>query len=351
MMSGEYTAWMARGVNSPRHAWKVIPSGDFALPTNDPAYGDPNASTPGGYSVANGFGPYTLAPGDSVVIVLAEGAAGLSYDECVRIGHNYTSGVYDARTKNDSVITNGRNRLFETFRRARANYASGFALPQPPPPPASLTVTSRGDRIAITWQAPVSATPAVTGYNVYRATGQRDSTYHLLGQVGSSVTSFDDTSLIRGVGYYYCVTSVGSTVPANQAIRPNAVGNVTLESNPFFTRAIRPAYLKRQPGTAMSQIRIIPNPYNARANSATLLFGETERDKIAFFDIPRRCHIRIFTELGELIYELSPPEGTGDAYWNSVTKYGQVVASGIYLVVFENLETGARDIKKLVIIR
>jgi len=350
MMTGEYTEWITRGHRSPRHAWRVIPSGDFAMPTNDPSYADPQLSTPGGFSVANGYGPYTLGPGDSIVIVIAEGANGLTHDECVRIGRNYKDGVYDARTKNDSVVTTGRNRLFETFRRAIANYKSGYTLSQPPPPPRSLTVTSRGDRIILNWQPPTAFTPAVSGYNVYRATGRRDSTYHLVYQAGASETSYEDTSLIRGVGYYYYVSSVGSTVPMSQVVRPNATGSVALESNQYFTQTYNAAFLKRKPGTAMDSIRIVPNPYIASANSSTLRFVG-EPDKIAFFDIPRRCNIKIFTELGELIYEINPAEGTGDAYWNSVTSSGQVVVSGIYLVVFEDLETGARIIKKLIVVR
>jgi hypothetical protein len=82
----------------------------------------------------------------------------------------------------------------------------------------------------------------------------------------------------------------------------------------------------------------------------TLRF-EGEGDKIAFFNIPGQCRIRIFTELGELIKEIEHLDGSGDAYWNSVTSSNQVIVSGIYIVVFENLQTGERIIKKLSVIR
>ena len=40
-----------------------------------------------------------------------------------------------------------------------------------------------------------------------------------------------------------------------------------------------------------------------------------------------------------------------DAYWTSLTSANQVVVSGIYIVVFENKDTGEKTIKKLVVVR
>jgi hypothetical protein len=100
----------------------------------------------------------------------------------------------------------------------------------------------------------------------------------------------------------------------------------------------------------MDDIRIVPNPFSIASAAATLRYSD-EPDKIAFFNIPGYCKIRIFTELGELINEIDHTDGSGDAYWNSVTSSKQVVVSGIYIVVFENTKTGERVIKKLAVIR
>jgi hypothetical protein len=97
-------------------------------------------------------------------------------------------------------------------------------------------------------------------------------------------------------------------------------------------------------------IRIAPNPYIISSNENTLRFPG-EPDKIAFFNISGNCVIRIYTELGELIKEIVHNDGTGDAYWNSITSSNQVVVSGIYIVVFENKDTGEKTIKKLVVVR
>jgi hypothetical protein len=124
----------------------------------------------------------------------------------------------------------------------------------------------------------------------------------------------------------------------------------SLESSRFFTQTYRAANLKRPPGASASQIRIAPNPYNISANQNTFRFPNVP-DRIAFFDIPGNCEIKIYSELGELIQTLDHSDGTGDHYWNSITSSNQVIASGVYIVVFNNRDTGEKTIKKLVVIR
>lgn len=345
-MTKEYTEWMSIGHKTPRQAWATEPSGfpGFIAPTGDPALG-----TPGGWSSANGYGPYDLAPGDSVIVVIAEGADGLTREEAISVGMRYKNLKTPAITavqKNDSVIRTGHTRILEMFRKARQNYKTGFGIIEPPQPPASFKVNGLGDRIHIEWTASPSA--GVTGYNLYRARGRRDSTYYLLRQAGLSETSFDDTSAFRGDQYFYYITAVGAVVPPNSPTREPA--GVALESNRAFTQTYDPAFLKRPAGTSMGNIRIAPNPYVLKADQNKLRFPG-EPDKIAFFNIPGRCRIRIFTEIGEFIWEKTHTDGSGDDYWNSVTSSGQVVVSGLYIVVFDNLDTGERAIQKLVVIR
>ncbi|MCL5029293.1 MAG: hypothetical protein M1480_09795, partial [Bacteroidetes bacterium] len=176
-MQGEYTI-MSSGHESPRHAWKVQPDGKFDQPTGDPSLG-----TTGGFSFANGYGPYTIKPGESVHIVMAEGVAGLSREAATRIGIAYKNGKINAKAKNDSVLT-GQDSLFQTFRNALANYNSGYNVEQPPLPPKSFTVTSGGDRISLAWDV-YNTDPNIKGFNIYRATGQYDSTYQLIHEAGS----------------------------------------------------------------------------------------------------------------------------------------------------------------------
>lgn len=341
-MTAKYTTWMRRGHRAPRHADVVEPTGTF----NEPK-GDPSLGTPGGFSNANGYGPYTINPGEDVHIVMVEAVGALSREKQISVGRKFKAATISAKAKNDSVLT-GKDSLFQTMRRAIANYKSGYALPPAPLPPKMLTVTSAGDKIGLTWDVYGTADPALAGFRVYRALGKSDGEYTMLAQVGKTVRSFDDTTALRGRAYYYYVVSVGDpALNTGQALTP---AGVPLMSSRYYTQTYEPAYLKRAPGTAMSDIRIVPNPYNVSAPLKTLRF-EGEGDKIAFFNIPGQCRIRIFTELGELIKEIEHTDGSGDAYWNSVTSSNQVIVSGIYIVVFENLQTGERVIKKLSVIR
>jgi hypothetical protein len=92
-MRREYTEIMTTGIQEPRHAYMIEPTGDpgFINPTGNPAQG-----TNGGYSAGIGYGPYTLAPGESVSFVMIEAAAGLSREANEVIGRQYFQAGRDA---------------------------------------------------------------------------------------------------------------------------------------------------------------------------------------------------------------------------------------------------------------
>ncbi|HUI30289.1 MAG TPA: T9SS type A sorting domain-containing protein [Candidatus Acidoferrales bacterium] len=207
--------------------------------------GDPSFGTSGGMDVANGYGPYNLAPGQSFHIVMAEAAAGLSREACIRIGRQFKLGLITPAQKDDSVYT-GRDSLFQTFRSAIANYNSGYSLPQPPQPPSIFSVTSGGDKIALSWTPPQGG-PTITSFTIYRAKGLVDSTYYLIYQCPSNVTSFNDTTAVRGIDYYYYIASVGS--PADNPGGNGTPSGVALESSRYYTQTYDPAHLLR-PGVS-----------------------------------------------------------------------------------------------------
>jgi len=358
MMTQQYQ-WMSSGHMAPRHADKVYPDGDYAKgdPTEDPALG-----TPGGFTACDGYGPYTLKPGENVTIVIAEAAAGLSREKCIEIGRQYKWGVINARTKNEWVLT-GRDSLFQTFRRAIANYQSGYELAQLMLPPSTFYVDGGGDRIALSWIA--DNIPGLTGFEIYRAKGRLDSTYQKIAALGSSERSFFDTELERGPSYYYYISAIGQPIQAMPELRIPAVN---IRSGRFYTQSYDPTTLKRpsvEEGDTVrvysdssqyteriytDAIRIVPNPYNIAADPNNLLFPG-ERDKLAFFNIPGDCDIQIYTELGELITMIEHRNGTGDEYWNCTTNSKQIVVSGVYIAVIKDRKTGKTEIEKFVIIR
>ncbi len=338
--------WITRGHTLPRHADKVGPDGDPAI------------GTPGGFSNSIGYGPYVLQPGQSIHLVLAEAAAGLSREACVDIGRQFKasngntsalitysdgSKVSGSMTKNNWVYT-GRDSLFQAFNRAQANYNANYAIPMPPEPPSTFNVTSLGDRIMLSWDVANPSDPNLKGFDIFRALGRYDSTYHLLTSLGAADRTFNDTSAIRGLSYYYYIEAVGD--PALNTGAGNTPTGALISSR-YYTQTYIAAHLLRQADPVMDHIRVVPNPFNVNA-ATNLLYSE--RDKIGFLNVPAECSVKIFTELGELIRTLTNTTHSGDIYWDLQTSSGQIVVSGIYIAVFEK-PSGEKAIRKFVIIR
>lgn len=355
-MESEY-GWMSKGHMSPRHVDKVELDGDLLKPDGDPALG-----TPGGFSACNGYGPYTLKPGESVRIVWAEAAAGLSRKQCIEIGKRWKKALDDptdtgpfplpsgATTNDEAIFKNawvytGRDSLFQTFRRAIANFQSDYELAETMLPASLFNVKGGGDRISLNWD--VYNTTDLTGFEIWRARGRYDSTYQLIYTAGATERSYNDTQLERGPNYYYYINTLGQSRVADAAL--NIPAHVQ-KSNRYYSQSYDPTNLKRPAGVKLSDIRVVPNPYNISADVSRLLFPG-EPNKLAFFNIPGDCIIKIFTESGELIKEIEHSDGTGDAYWNCTTSSNQIVVSGIYMAVITDRKTGANEVVKFIIIR
>ena len=373
-MTTEYRV-MSRGHKAPRHADAVEPSGlpGFLNPTRDPSAAEGQANS-GGYSFGNGFGPYTLAPGESVRFVVAEGAAGLSREANSAIGrafrdagNNASAGLTykgETKTKNEWVFTS-RDSLFQTFRRAIANYDADYAIPEPPAPPLTFDVAGGGDRIVLTWQANPDG-PQPDRWEIYRTQSQRDSSYTLIHTAGPGETTYDDTSPVRGVNYFYYLQGVRDGA-ANDGTALTPQGR-DLRSSRYATQTYDGATLKRQQGEALDDIRVVPNPFYIGASRGlggdTALRFSDRNDKLAFYNIPGVCRIDIYTELGELIDTIEHTDGSGDEFWDHTTSSRQVIASGLYIAIITvtedivDLDTGEtlfqagdRSIKKFVVVR
>ena len=344
---------------------------DFANQTNDPNAG----AGAGGWGFATAYGPYDMAFGEEVKIVIAEAAAGISDDAAWDIGRAYKlSGdfhgspprdgdndlviEYDANgngmidddeklTKNQWVMT-ARDSLFDTFQRAIDTYNGGLNAPHPPPPPTSFIVTSGTDEIVLDWAA--SSAPAT--WQVWRAQkhysgiisvlevgsdglGAPDWSrqYELAAELPGNATSYRDTEVVRGGSYYYYLTGIGSD------------GSRTSR---YYAQTYNPATLKRPPGESLSEVRIVPNPYHIDADPAVRL---DVQDRMAFYELPGEARIEIFSELGELIRTIEHLDGSGDEFWDLTTSSRQVVASGIYIAVVTDLASSEQTIQKFIVIR
>ncbi len=306
-------------------------------------YADQYGATGGGYSQGRGYGPYTMAPGDSIVIVTVEAVAGLSRKMDYSVGAQWLANPSGYNATKDALVLTGKDSLFQTFQRAQSVWNNDLQIEHEPPPPDQFMVTSGGDRISLDWTSSAESWPNFAGYRVYRALSTPDTTFDLIAELGPGETHYEDRAAIRGFDYYYYLTTVdnGSTNDLHTG-QP-------MESSLFYTRTNEPAYLRRPPGEKMSDIRVVPNPYDIR--SRQLQYGTSSlKDRIMFLNIPAECTIRIFTERGDLVNTIEHRDGSGDEAWNLVTSSRQIVVSGVYIAHFET-PNGDSHIEKFVVIR
>ena len=351
----------------PHHADDIEPDGNFDTPTNAPNIYD-GVYDEGGWSVIEGHGPYNIPFGGTVNIVVADGVNGLSMKAKYDIGKLYkaTGATPDesamleyngtSMTKNQWALT-AKDSLFKTFDRALANHAAGYSIPQPPYPPESFAVTSGTDKITLSWVASSSG-PSRTGWHVYRAKGTYNFPYvgealashgglghELIAELSGSATSYEDATAARGESYYYFIQAVGDAADNNGgALTPAGA----LKSNQHWTQTYLPASLKRAPGANLEAVRVVPNPYHVGATTDVRF---SDRDKLAFLDVPGSCTIKIYTQLGELVETITHTDGSGDEYWDQTTSSRQVVASGLYIAHITDDATGDTAERKFVIIR
>ncbi len=350
-MAAEY-AHMTKGHPPMSHADAVISSGQFA---------DEWGSTPGGFSHCASFGPYTLEPGDSIRIVIAEAMDGLGREACVTVGAKWLknegpfvmpNGATAANRddyKNSWVYT-GRDSLYRTFQRVINAFRAGYKVPVPPPPPKMFEVSGGGDRIQLSWSNDAESWPNFAGYRVFRAIHTPDTIFTEIFACGAGtanpqiVNRFDDVTAVRGFDYYYYIVTFDNGSTNVGGLNPPG----PLQSSPFYTKTVLPTNLKRKAGESLSQIRVVPNPFNLRARD--LQYGYSAPDRINFLDIPPVCTIKIFTERGDLVNTIYHTNGSGDESWNSITSSQQVIVSGVYIAVFETPD-GQKAIRKFVVIR
>jgi hypothetical protein len=300
-------------------------------------YADTFNGTLAGFSQAQGFGPYSLAPNDSIRIVLAEGAAGLSRDKNIDVGHKWFNEVppyilpdgsttSDRDEYKDAWVFTGKDSLFKTFDRAIDNYSSGFNIPLPPPPPDMFEIVSGMNDIHLSWSNNAESWPNFAGYRVYRAIDRPDTSYDLILECDTSnlVNSYDDNTVIGEVHYYYYVQSFddGST--------NNIEPGVPLVSSQFYTMTGAPAYLganaiggpENRPANSHRLEQNYPNPFNPVT-------------QISYY-LPKTSvvNLSIYNLLGQRIRTLVHRVQNAGLYtveWNGQNDFGMPVASGVYV--------------------
>jgi hypothetical protein len=305
---------------------------------------------PGGYAQGQGFGPYTLALGDSIHIIMAEGISGLSRLKNIEVCKNWyennapfilpDGAVTDDRDEyKKQWVQTGKDSLFQTFRRAVINFNSDYGIPRSPLPPDTFQVRSGSDKIWLSWSDNAEDWPNFDGYQIFRAVGQPDTIYEKIFECDKSNTvySFEDPAVIQGLDYYYYIQTKddGST----NDIYPG----VPLVSSKFWTITNQPAYLKstviseneNQIPESFSLFQNYPNPFNP---TTTFKYDMPKESKVhlVLYDINGRL-------IETLVNEKQQP-GYYSIQWDA-TQY----SSGVY--IYRIQEDGFSAVKKCLLIK
>ncbi|HUI28791.1 MAG TPA: hypothetical protein VLX91_01150 [Candidatus Acidoferrales bacterium] len=235
----------------------------------------------GGTSQEQGFGPYaSLAPGDSIHIVYAQGGGGISREKNLEVGANWLqyyngTGTPDlimpdgssapktldgANAYKRAWVLTGKDSIIKIYREAMNNYASGYRAPQPPQPPSNFIVSGLGDRINLQWSEEAEKDPHFNGYVIYRSLNtsmnplaRYDKVFECsknnLPSDVSGNRSWDDDAANdpnppgRGFDYYYYLQTKDDGTQRD--INGNPVG--VLYSSLEWTITVLPASLQRPP--------------------------------------------------------------------------------------------------------
>ncbi len=257
------------------------------------------------------------------------------------------------------------DQLYKNAQWAQRAYDSDYILPAPPPPPR-LTYLVQPNRVILLFDdSPESAIDPNThkkdfeGYRIYRKAPEDTSfillqEYDLVDSIGYNrglppkgyngypdLYYFIDNGVRNGFPYQYSVTSFDKGDPT--------LGLESLESS--ISLNIVTVY----PGTPPlnprenKKVGVYPNPYR---RSSVWDSPDPYGRVLRFYNLPKRCVIYIYTLSGELIKTINHNDPIlGEEKWNLITDYEQAVASGMYYFVVKNLDSGAVQRGRFVILK
>lgn len=339
------------------------------------------------------YGPYDMAPGDSVRIIVAEIAGVMDY-------HDAIAGDPDGHFPDSTLAAIRRNAQLarKAVEWGMGANVGGIALaadaPEPPPAPqvdaVNASLGTEKAAIAVTWD--LAAETAVfadgsggtfydggsdlDGYRIYRSTDfqytsdteapvLRGAAWDLIadipkadfstvfdGELGKYKVADESVEFGRRYGYYVAayVSDPGSWTSAN--------GTVVTDLGPLESGSHRrTGPTSALPGPVASfDVYAAPNPF---------VFGDVDRSfglsdpyRIEFRNLPERATIRIYTISGDLIRTIDHgPDDRGNVFgstsWDQKSDSGLLVAPGLYIyhVDSQTEEVAGRFTGRLMIIR
>lgn len=297
------------------------------------------------------LGPWTLAPNDSLLIVIVEAVDGV----------DYALAVDSSESVKLRIGPEGGKIFASTMNKATATFRNGYNHPDPPAAPSfDVNFYKERQRFVATeitfgnntesLQDPDDAIADLAGYKIYRSAHLpigpwvladsivKGSPAHFNASTGKYTVI--DSAVQIGTSYYYAVTAF-DTGRASWNINPTArfeeTGNTvrvpSMESSIFANRKIQRFTATLPASENTNDVVVVPNPF---------VLGEGriapgEADRIQFINIPNPCTIRIYTIRGDKVKTIDINENSGAiASWDQVTDFGQFVESGVYIYNIES---------------
>ena len=292
----------------------------------------------GGFSPTTAYGPYNMAPGECVNVVVAEGVAGLTFDAATKIGRAYKWGGADrdqdiitfdangdgqidrtpfdytkvfvgteAQTKNQWVMS-VRDSLFQAFFRARdlylrSNGMSTYPIVKPPRPPVRFTVQGEDASVFLSWSAAPDG-PAVTGWEIYRTEDFVDNLYGngclvdpskacgytRIMELPAGAAEYRDASVQPFVDYYYYIVGVGQSQDEDPDAVSGTPNGYPLRSGRYLTQTYHPVTVPGQTaaehelgGRPFTLQHNYPNPFR-ESTTIRYILAETAEIKLTVYD-------------------------------------------------------------------
>lgn len=167
---------------------------------------------------------------------------------------------------------------------------------------------------------------SVSGMGPWKTIAIVDAGGAALNNLGNYEVNDPDPSFRIGTAAYYSVISIDDK------------GNESGKTNILHFRKNLESVKK------MGKVYAVPNPFIIKSGF------DQEDDKIAFFGLPEKCTIRIFSFAGNLVETLEHDERVFTHDWFQVSKAGQEIASGIYFYVVTT-PSGEKYTGKFVVIK
>ena len=273
-------------------------------------------------------GPYSLAPGAAIKIVVAEAVNGVPLEKAL-LG-----------LSSQSLLHFGLDSLSSSVDRAKILYQNNYQVAAVPPPSPEIDIYSlpSNQTIAVTWSPiedfwsnPLSGKSDFKEYKVYRSDRSYIGPFTMIRRIDPKRSTdrtrfydsennkwvFEDQTISLGAGYFYAVTSSDSAGKESWLTNRNETA-ITATRNPADNTL---------------NVKVFPNPFKEVSGFPT---SGTE-NFIVFSNLPAVCTIRIYTTSGELVRTLDHDNpNSGEEVWDQLTDARQRTSPGIYFYTVDS---------------